>query len=110
VHVPFCPNPKHKNNKFKLHKGEETDSSIMYCPECGNVYHKRGNNFNQLQPNWEKVSRIVSKKALASHMVHCDNNIAPEFIMDYLASQNINEDEKKLLKNYAKAGCLMKLK
>lgn len=108
--VPFCPNPEHKGKKFKLHKGDKTDNSVMYCPECGNVYHKNGNDFNQLQPNWEKVSRIVSKRALASHIILCDENIAPELAIDYIESQDLGEEEKRALKNYAKFGCLMKLK
>ena len=92
-----------------MRKGDDTDSSFMYCPSCGNVYNLKGNNFNQLQPDWERVSRIISRRALAKHISLCDEKIAPELAMDFIESLNVSEKESQFLKNYAKAGCLMKI-
>ena len=85
----------------------------MFCPECGKVYYTKGNTSNQLEPDWEKKSRINNlRKLIAEHMEVCDLNVAPELAIDYieLLSKDLTTDEINSIKNYAKIGCLMKIK
>lgn len=89
--------------------GGGEDNSLYYCPDDGKVYHKDGNDFNQLEPEWKEKDRINSKANLASHILCCDSEIAPTFIEDYLQSIEATAQQKKQLRQYAKAGCLIKM-
>ena len=85
------------------------ENSLYYCPDDGKVYHKKGNDFNQLQPEWREKNRISSKANIAAHVMCCDSEIAPNLIEDFIASIEASPEEKHELRQYAKAGCLIKL-
>ena len=89
--------------------GGGEDNRLYYCPKDGKVYHPKGNEFNQLQPEWKEKDRISSKAKIAMHVMLCDPEIAPSLIEDYLESIEASPTEKQQLKRYAMAGCLLKL-
>lgn len=85
----------------------------MFCPECGKVYYTKGNTSNQLEPDWEEKPRINDiQKLIASHVKSCELDIVPEFVNDYIEimAKEFDIEEVKQIKNYAKIGCLMKIK
>ncbi len=89
----------------------------MFCPECGQVYYTKGNFSNQPQPDWESTSENKSRitnlqNQIASHVKACNLDLAPKLIEDYLEVIAKDKTEKEIMtmKNYAKIGCVMKIK
>ena len=54
LHRPISPAKEHKEKgkEVPLIKGDEP-GSLFYDPETGKVYHNKGNNFKEPQPEWE---------------------------------------------------------
>lgn len=107
----------------------------MFCPECGNVYHIRGNTFNQYQPEWETEEFDDSKRT--KEKINCgDCKSASRMVLEKRAAikkkfaklifeenvdpvdalKKINKDHaisgifSKELMRYAKIGGLLKIK
>jgi hypothetical protein len=83
----------------------------MFCPECGQVYYTKGNLSNHPQPDWQNKNRIKDiKDKIASHIKKVDFEILPNFIKDYteILEKELSKEELNIIKNYAKANCLLK--
>jgi len=51
VKVPYCPNPEHKEKKYRLVNGGD-ENRLLVCPKCGNVYHPEGQAFREPSPDF----------------------------------------------------------
>jgi hypothetical protein len=85
------------------------DNKLFYCVEDGKVYHQRGNDFNQLEPEWINKKIASLKKLIANHVSYCDDRFVSGFVNDYLDILEVDKNNKNEIKRYAKLGCLMKL-